>query len=131
MTESTWYLGKYPPTLIEAIATHSLLSALGYSTADNLFMSISEKDVEVLLRAEGKQVALRMGTPEVPPLELAKLWRQLIGEWNTGGTISNEEKSIMCNGTKIFVNKMEITAKLLLAGFRLPITQNAQPPKTH
>lgn len=113
-----WYRGKYPPTLLYAITTHSLLYTLGYSLETEVFVVMQPGSVIVLLQADGLEAMLRMGEPELEMAEMEARWHELISEWNTGGTISNEEKDRMFEASPASLNSAQIVAGLARAGFR-------------
>jgi hypothetical protein len=113
----SWYKEKYPPTLIEAIATHSILNTLGYSLVSEVFIGFSTNDVLVQLCADGKEAGLRMGSPELPIDQLVQLWKELLQEWNTGGTITTKEKDEIVANSQARCHLIEITTNLIVAGF--------------
>lgn len=113
-----WYRKKYPPSLVEAITTHSLLNTLGYSLIDEVFLELSPRDVIVCLRADGLEAKLRMGEPELELDEMVTRWKALILDWNTGGTISDNEKNQLWRASTAKQRATEVFVRLVLEGFR-------------
>jgi hypothetical protein len=108
------------------------MANVGYSLQKNLFLEvIEEKDVNVILCVEGKDVSLRMGSPELPQADMVTLWQELIAEWNTGGAFSREEKDLLCMNSQAFIRKVEILGKLLIVGFKPPILSGTRHTKAH
>jgi len=118
MANCSWYRGRYPPSLIEAIAAHDLLSNLGYSLATEVFLTLYPDVVAVSLRADGREVQLYVGTPELAVEEMVARWKELVREWNTGGTCSNEEKDWLWESSTARRHAVDIVEKLVLQGFR-------------
>lgn len=83
---------KYPQTLLEALAIHSFLGSLGYSLKSEMFILFNERDVCVLLKAEGKSIAIRAGRAEHDTEKMVALWKSLLEEWNPGGSMTTEDK---------------------------------------
>ena len=106
--------GTYPPTLLEAMAVHTFLEQLGYSKKDEIFLLIDESAIAVRLSADGKVADLRIGRPELPPGEMEDKWMDFIREWNTGGTMTREDKDQLFWSSKIWDNRA--TTLLLLIG---------------
>lgn len=110
-------LGTYPATLLEAMAIHTLLEELGYSKADEIFLLIDEKSIAVRLNADGRIGDLLIGEPELSPREMEEKWLALIGEWNTGGTMTREDKDGLFWSSKVWRYRTEMTSLLVGYGF--------------
>lgn len=67
---------KYPQALLEALVIHSFLGSLGYSLESQMFILFNDCDVFVLLKAEGKSLALRAGRAEYDTKEIVTLWKK-------------------------------------------------------
>jgi hypothetical protein len=100
--------------MIEALALHTMLFGLGYSLGTEVFYEVSAKRVVVLLRVRGKKpLGFSVGVPEMTPEEMATRWKNLIDEWNTGGTFSDEEKEVLFNMSNISKRSLEVVAQLV------------------
>lgn len=111
-------VGKHPQILIEALCVHIFLSHLGYSLTNEVFLVISEKDIAVQLQAEGRQTAIRVGTPEIPPLEMKTKWTKLLDEWNTGNTLTPEEKNQIFLSSQIYEYQDDILTRMIIVGYQ-------------
>ena len=120
MSESSSSLAKYPPSLIEAVATHTLLGMLNYTAAE-MFLLVQSDGLFVQLQADGKTVDIRVGKPEVTIPEISILWKELVTAWNTGGTVSEQEKDRVYLGSQASKNRAGVIACLLSKGLTLRI----------
>ena len=108
--------GNFPRNLYEALAIHEFLRQLGY-TNDEISLNLSNGDVGVIVKANGKTGNLRIGTAELPQTEMIKKWKELSVEWNKGGTMSQEEADMILHSSKVFAHR-ELTKRVLLgSGF--------------
>jgi hypothetical protein len=120
-----WAFTQCPRSLIEAISLHSLLLNLGFSLKENVFVSISDRDVAVILRAQGKEAPFRVGGGEYDGQTMSRLWKQLIRQWNTGGGLIDADKDEIYWSSKASRLLPVIVAKLLEQGFQID-TEKAQ-----
>ncbi|MEI8328198.1 MAG: hypothetical protein WCG02_03625 [Candidatus Taylorbacteria bacterium] len=87
-----WVLTQCPKSLIEGISLHSVLLNLGFSLNDEVYVTISERDVVVILRSQGREVSFRAGGGECDSQKMAMFWQRLISQWNTGGSLSETDR---------------------------------------
>ncbi len=120
---SFWYKQKYPQTLVEATLVHSILFTLGY-IADEIFLRLDGKDVFVQLKAEDKVVEIRIGEAVYSAEKMMDLYQELSKEWNTGGTISKEEKDALFETSTAKVMQNQIVVNLALQGFNRWVQRN-------
>lgn len=113
-----WNKSRYPRSLLEAMALHSLLNLAGYSLKEEVFFGLNDDSVTVELRAEGLVGSFRMGAPELDLTTMKDRWVELIRTWNTGGTMTPAEKDDLYKST--LVSRMEPTVFAALAdnGFK-------------
>jgi hypothetical protein len=113
-----WDKDRYPQTLRDAAAVHSILNTLGYSPKDEIFLILDAAGVAVQLKAEGRSWAIRIGKAERPLPEMKELWVELIKDWNVGGVMGKEEKDEVCISSTIWPHKAEIVLSLSRKGFK-------------
>lgn len=82
---------KYHRSLWEAMAVHSLFIDLGYRK-EEIFIFITPNGVIIELQAEGKKLPIRVGPAEYPLDCMLQKLKELSQEWNSGGTITTDEK---------------------------------------
>lgn len=111
-------LGTYPRSLIEALAVHTVLEKLGYSKKDEIFLLLSGNDVWVQLSADGKVGNIRIDSMELSIHEMEKKWKELVLEWNEGGTMTQEDKDILVQSSNTWnMMREQIVLALTLHGF--------------
>lgn len=126
-----WVLKECPKSLIEAIGLHSLLFNLGFSLKDEIFFLIQGSDVGVLLRAQGKEAAFRVGRAEYEAEKMDSLWRQLIKQWNTGGSLLDADKDKIYWNSKASRLLPRVIQALIAQGFVIdPEKAEAEQRKT-
>lgn len=113
-----WQPETYPLSLREAVAMHSLLFTLGYSLRDEVFIIFNPTSVLVQLRAEGHEVAFRMGSPEHTPEVMREKWLAIMKEWNTGGSATQADKDALCHASKSWHSIAVVYAALRAHGFK-------------
>lgn len=125
-----WYRGKFPPSIMEAAALHSMLFTLGFSLAENVFITpSSEQGLLVILKKDNKEVVFRAGFLELSPPEIGRLWLELNTMWNTGGEMTKEEKDQIVLNSNIHNKKVDIIATILMKG--LQITPRSDQQNVH
>lgn len=118
--------------LVDLALLHFLLNTLGYSSEREIFIRIDSHDVRVILKAENREVLLCVGTPELPEQEMLALWRELCVEWNTGGSIDDEEKDALYSKSGISLGGPMLVFTLLSHGFtRMIEIENADMSQKH
>lgn len=119
-----WIIEKYPHVLIEAVAFKSLFISLGFDSKDMyVVLNAESRIVSVLLKAAGeREIEVRVGGFSCPEEELMKLWKELVGEWNSGGSITSSEKFQIQAASIAFRKKEEVRKALHKAGIRIPVS---------
>lgn len=111
-----WVKSAHLPSLIEALAMQDLLGHLGY-TADELFILMDGEQVGVELRAENRKIAFRIADSEFGLETMMTAWKALLSEWNTGGSMTKEDKDELYRSSRAFANRVTILAHLTANGF--------------
>lgn len=115
MAQSQWDPKKYPPSIIEAVATQTLLFNLGYDFDKELFVHIDPNNICVLLKIEGlDDISLRIGKPELSPGEMQQKWVEVAHDWKHLAT--KEEKDAIFLASKAWAARFEIAARLAAMG---------------
>jgi len=119
-----WVLTDCPKSLIEAVSLQTILFNLGIPFSDIYFL-ISNNDIGIVLRSQGKEVAFRIGNQEFDTPLMLQSWEKLIKQWNTGGSLANADKDAILFGSNVIKHTPAIVLKLVQQGFSL------DPQKTH
>lgn len=120
-----WVYKKCPRSLIEAISFHTLLLNLGFSIKTEVFISFTDKSVIIILRTQGKEASFRIGSMEYDSQTMLRLWKQLISQWNTGGSLSDSDKNEIYLKSKSIQLLPIVIAGLVREGFQI------DPVKAH
>lgn len=115
---TSWNPEQYPESLKEVMAMHSLLFTLGYSLSEEVFVVLTPDSVLVELKAEGRKATFRVGVTEYKPEVLMKKYREMMKEWNTGGSATQADKDALCAASKTWRNVAVIRTTLLKLEFR-------------
>ena len=92
---------------------------LGFSLNDEVYVTISERDVVVILRSQGREVSFRAGGGECDSQKMAMFWQRLISQWNTGGSLSETDRDEIYRSSKASRLVPVILGKLLDHGFQI------------
>ena len=112
-----WHRDQYPQSLQDAMALHSFFNTIGYSLENEVFLGLIGEDVIVELRAEGREGPFRIGKAEHEQPVMQEKWLAFLEEWNTGGTMTTEEKDEMCRTSAISRMKPFVLIALDRYGF--------------
>ena len=113
------FVGRFPAVLIEALCLHDLLYNFGFSLETEIFLTLMNQDVFVVLKAQGKEVMMRIDSTDKPPEEILELWRETGRLWNTGGMLLDTDKTKLLERSKSYGMRIEIAAGLISQGFRM------------
>jgi hypothetical protein len=111
------WLDQFPASLLDAIALHDILNTLGYSLKDELFLALNPNRVAVIIKADGKEGPIGVSPPELPLDQMREKWLELIKAWNTGGTMTKEDKDEIVCSSKIWAYRIALLDMLRRAGF--------------
>jgi hypothetical protein len=124
-----WVLTECPKPLIEAMAFNTLLLNLGFSLKNEVFLSVSNKDIVVVLQAQGKEANFRVGAAEFDNQTMVEYWKRLIKHWNTGGSLSYDEKDQIYLDSKSIRLLPLVLVELLKLGFIIDPTKAEREQK--
>ena len=92
MAQERWNAGKYPSSLLEAMALQVILYTLGYDLTSEVTVEIAQGNVFVLLEVPGKgKAAFPAGSFEDSTEGMKKLYLELKRDWKELATDSDKE----------------------------------------
>lgn len=106
----------------EALAAHELFRLLGFSADDIYLQKYAESGVGgfgVALVYRGEKYTIHIN--DVCPIDLIAQWKEAVRVWNR---MTDGEKRVVANASRVFKDKVMLMANLLKAGVHFPIASN-------